>query len=123
MQYAYEDGIASNEAKYIRPAYVTYPGPSAGGRYTIPIRRAAWAPRGTGILPASRRAVPALPWLGKPAGETAVAPAFAEASAGRLMGKPSGPQRDAHGTHGRDAHATLAGRDTPTTGTWERALW
>ena len=29
VHYAYEDGIASNEAKYVRPAYVTYPGPSA----------------------------------------------------------------------------------------------
>jgi len=28
VQYAYEDGIVSNEAKYIRPASVTYPGPS-----------------------------------------------------------------------------------------------
>jgi len=27
VQYAYEDGIASNEAKYVRPASVTYPGP------------------------------------------------------------------------------------------------
>jgi RHS repeat-associated protein len=29
VQYAYEDGIASNEAKYVRPDYVTYPGPSS----------------------------------------------------------------------------------------------
>jgi len=29
VQYAHEDGIASVEAKYIRPASVTYPGPSA----------------------------------------------------------------------------------------------
>jgi len=28
VQYAYEDGIASNEAKYVRPDYVTYPGPT-----------------------------------------------------------------------------------------------
>jgi len=27
VQYAYEDGIAGNEAKYVRPASVTYPGP------------------------------------------------------------------------------------------------
>ena len=29
VQYAHEDGIASNEAKYVRQASVTYPGPSA----------------------------------------------------------------------------------------------
>jgi hypothetical protein len=29
VQYAYEDGIAGNEAKYVRPASVIYPGPSA----------------------------------------------------------------------------------------------
>ena len=28
VQYAYEDGIAGNEAKYVRQASVTYPGPS-----------------------------------------------------------------------------------------------
>ena len=28
VQYAYEDGIDGTEAKYVRPDYVTYPGPS-----------------------------------------------------------------------------------------------
>jgi RHS repeat-associated protein len=104
VQYAYEDGIASNEAKFLRPDYVTYPGPSARRvvYYNYPTSGVGESWHGHLARESQGRLGPAVAGeaRGRDARDTCLRRGFGRQARGQ----------DAHGTHGRDAHATLGGR-------------